>query len=157
MRITKLVRWKSGGDRTSGYGIIRIDNLKQSPYTSSVEITNLVNYLIDKLSSAIPPGYILGDQYLNKYDNNNDLKKNIDNVIMPDEYEGKNTLTRTLAFASHDDVIDWVTNYNPKELEIVEIPDDYDIIVLDKHHQSELLYPSYEYIMVPHGCEIFHL
>ncbi len=156
MRITQLVQWKINGENGfMDHGIINLDQITPSHYDSKGIIDNLVDNLIENNSSAIPHGYTPAYD-LSCYNEDKQLQQNVDNVVMPGEYEGKNTLTRTLVFASHPDVIQWVNDNNPDKLEVVNIPDDYKIIVLDKNHQSDNLLSVYDYIMVPNDCIVRH-
>lgn len=64
------------------------------------------------------------------------------------------SITATLIFASHPDIINWVKKINPKDLEIVEIPKEYKIIIRDPYDEDDSGGPDYEYILIPKNIEI---
>ncbi len=71
----------------------------------------------------------------------------IDNVEMMVNDDYKRTITPRLVFASHPDVINWVSITNPSHFDIINIPLNYKIIVKDIDISHTPV--GYEYILVP--------
>ncbi len=144
--ITQLVRWKNPKNPLdSNRGLV--DSRQATDATHPHP--NLINKLLDdlKYSDIIP--------YTKRgYDNDKILQRLVSNVIMPNGYTFGDTLTWTLLFASHTDVIQWARNHTDK-LEIIDIPDGCKINVLDRLYG--LAYEDmYEYIMVSDDKVKYH-
>ncbi len=139
--ITQLVRWKNPVHPLSNCGLIHAN-------WGTKQTDNLINQMIDDLkdSDIIP--------YIRKsYENDEILQHPVSNVIMPNNYTFGDTLTWTLIFASHPEVVHWCSNND--KFEIIDIPNGVKINVLDRRY-GLAFEDMYEYIMILENNKVYH-
>ncbi len=78
-----------------------------------------------------------------------------DNVKSPQNYKIENITPQKLLLSAHPDVVKWVENNKSADIEIIKIPQDSKIVILDtfQGHGPEDLY---EYIVVKKTTPVFH-
>ncbi len=171
--MTSIVRWKNNNDISPDirFGIISpyqsykyaqtivlSNNLKTfktdlqeclevNSAGGSNEIQELVDYLISINSDII--------KYIGKGTISQNIRKCMENISIPKNYNLVNNMALSqLFFATHPDVIKWVKNTNPKNLQIVNSKGNYKITVLCRQKGFKGI--NNDMILVSRGA-IFHL